>query len=256
MDTLKRTLIEKTGNDYGFEYVISSDPGEVVLASARHPLRVGVALKNSVYIISLKNPTSTLVSELIRQYEIKDEEIIQCSGGDSLADLLKRISSLGQSLPNQAKNEYDVVVKKELEKLPDSIKGTEVERMVRQRVGQQTYRKALMEYWGGACAVTGVSVSDVLRASHAKPWAECKSDNERLNVFNGFLLSANLDALFDKFLISFTDNGEIIINLSITSEDLVRLGINSNMKLRWIMPEHLVYLEYHRNKFLQTCEYN
>ena len=76
--------------------------------------------------------------------------------------------------------------------------GTEVERMVRQRIGQQNFRQALMTYWGGACAVTGIDVSDVLRASHIKPWAECATDAERLDVFNGFLLSANLDALFDK----------------------------------------------------------
>ena len=44
-------------------------------------------------------------------------------------------------------------------------------------------------------------------ASHAKPWAECANDAERLDVFNGFLLVANLNALFDRFLISFDDTG-------------------------------------------------
>lgn len=46
-------------------------------------------------------------------------------------------------------------------------------------------------------------------ASHAKPWAECANDAERLDVFNGFLLVANLNALFDRFLISFDDTGRL-----------------------------------------------
>ncbi len=88
--------------------------------------------------------------------------------------------------------------------------------MVRQRVGQQTFRQAMLDYWGGACAVTGLALPQALRASHAKPWAECVSDAERLDVFNGFLLSANLDALFDQFLISFTDDGELLMWPQIT----------------------------------------
>ncbi|CBL45781.1 Hypothetical protein HDN1F_21980 [gamma proteobacterium HdN1] len=69
--------------------------------------------------------------------------------------------------------------------------------MVRQRVGPNIYRKAMLEYWDGTCAVTGIAIPEMRRASHALPWAECSSDAERLDVFNGFLLAANLDALFD-----------------------------------------------------------
>jgi hypothetical protein len=82
---------------------------------------------------------------------------------------------------------------------------------VLQRVGQNKFREAMLDYWGGACAVTGVAIPQVLRASHAKPWSECASDAGRLDVFNGFLLSANLDALFDRYLISFDEQGELII---------------------------------------------
>jgi len=84
--------------------------------------------------------------------------------------------------------------------------------MVRQRVGQQAYRQAMLNYWGGACAVTGLALRQAVRASHAKPWADCETDAERLDVFNGFLLSANLDALFDQFLISFDALGGILIS--------------------------------------------
>ena len=139
--------------------------------------------------------------------------------------------------------------KKKLADFSDAeIEKTEAERIVKERVGQDIYRNALIKYWQRACAVTGCTVNEALKASHAKPWKDCTSDAERLNVYNGFLLSANLDALFDKGYVSFTEEGKIMISASISSEDLQRLGIYSDMKLRWIEKEHLEFLDYHHKK--------
>ncbi|TIU99337.1 MAG: HNH endonuclease, partial [Mesorhizobium sp.] len=84
---------------------------------------------------------------------------------------------------------------------------TEAERLVVQRVGQDIFRKALLEYWQGRCPLTGITEPVLLRASHIVPWAECKSDAQRLDVHNGLLLSALWDAAFDGGLVSFSDNG-------------------------------------------------
>lgn len=66
----------------------------------------------------------------------------------------------------------------------------------------------------GLEAVTGLALPQALRASHAKPWAECASDAERLDVLNGFLLSANLGVLFDSFLVSLSEEGELTVSKS------------------------------------------
>jgi putative restriction endonuclease len=89
---------------------------------------------------------------------------------------------------------------------------TEAERLVIQRVGQDVFREALMTYWGGQCAVTGVVEPRLLRASHIKSWGKCETDAERLDVYNGLLLAAHLDAAFDAGLISFSDEGQIIFS--------------------------------------------
>ena len=120
----------------------------------------------------------------------------------------------------------------------------------RQEEGAQLYRQAMLDYWGGACAVTGLTLPQALRASHAKPWAKCLSDVERLDVFNGFLLSANLDSLFDSFLISFTDDGALLVAKQIRASDMEKLGLNDSMKLRWVAASHLSYLHFHRGRFL------
>jgi predicted restriction endonuclease len=168
-----------------------------------------------------------------------------------LAKLLRRAAKLAQALPNQAASDYESLVQEELAKFSaNTIKGTEVERMVRQRIGQNAFRNAMLNYWSGACAVTGIAVSEVLRASHAKPWADCVNDTERLDVFNGFLLSANLDALFDRCLITFDDTGKIIISTRLTQDQCDTLGLKPGLCLRWIANEHLFYLRYHRSLFV------
>ncbi|PHQ59425.1 MAG: hypothetical protein COC10_13400, partial [Sphingobium sp.] len=77
------------------------------------------------------------------------------------------------------------------------------------RVGQGQFRENLINHWL-TCAVTGATNPLLLRASHIKPWKE-SSNNERLDSFNGLLLSANLDAAFDSGLISFDNSGKIML---------------------------------------------
>ena len=89
----------------------------------------------------------------------------------------------------------------------------------------------------------------MLKASHAKPWSECDNDNERLDVFNGFLLTANLDMLFDRFLITFDEDGKLRCSPQLTEEIKIALGFNHFHKLRWIVEDHQKYLNYHRAKF-------
>lgn len=136
----------------------------------------------------------------------------------------------------------------QLAQWPTGFGGTEVERLVRQRVGQQKFREAMLDYWGGACAVTGLTLPEVLRASHAKPWAECASDAERLDVFNGFLLVGNLDALFDRFLISFADGGRLLVSSQLGVRDISCLSLTLNMALRWLSDAHLSCLRWHRER--------
>jgi putative restriction endonuclease len=249
MNPLQRTLIEKAGNDNGFEHVVASDASGVTLASARHANRALVGLEGGAYQVRFQAVSPSFLPELKRSFPAtQDADAFQVATEADLAALLRRAASLSRALPSQAANDFEQAVAAELAELPAVIVGTEVERMVRQRVGQNKFRDALMDYWGGACAVTGVAVSEVLRASHTKPWAECGSDAERLDVFNGFLLSANLDALFDRFLISFGEGGELIISRRLIEGDLQLLGLHLDMQLRWMAPEHDFYLASHRKR--------
>ena len=248
MNPLQRTLIEKTGNDNGFEHVVVSDVSGVTLASARHANRALVGLDSGAYHVRFETGSQSLLPELQRSFPAKVADAFRAATEADLAALLRRAASLSRALPSQAANDYQQAVAAELAELPVGIAGTEVERMVRQRVGQNKFRDAMLDYWGGACAVTGVAIPEVLRASHAKPWAECVTDAERLDVFNGFLLSANLDALFDRFLISFDEQGVLVTAPALAGIELQPLGISPGMKLRWVDALHQPYLAMHRSR--------
>lgn len=145
-------------------------------------------------------------------------------------------------------------LKAELDEESLDLSATESPTVVRQRIGQQRYRKALEQLWDGKCAVTGVSEPCLLRASHAMPWKECKTGKERLSPFNGFLLNVALDALFDKFLISFADDGSIMLAPSLKPEELAAVGITPEMRIEGIRSEHLPFLSYHRAQFYKKAQ--
>lgn len=248
MNPLQRTLIEKVGHEHGFENTLSGTSQDIVtLASARHRVRVFVSLHETGWQLDL--PAGMLAQELARSFPLQQtqEGHFEVSSIAQLAQLLRRAAMLAQALPNQAALDYEQQVQAELRQL--FTYGTEVERVVRQRVGQATFRAALMDYWHATCAVTSIDVPEVLRASHIKPWATCKNDDERLDVFNGFLLSANLDALFDRALISFDRNGKILISANLNTAQRLNLGLHTDLRLRWLTDRHDGYLSHHRDLF-------
>lgn len=88
---------------------------------------------------------------------------------------------------------------------------TEAEKQAIVRTAQGIFRRHLDRYWNNACAITGLRDRELLRASHIKPWA-ASSDYERVDVYNGLLLSTLWDAAFDQGLISFRDDGSLRVS--------------------------------------------
>lgn len=123
---------------------------------------------------------------------------------------------------------------------------TEAEREQKVRIGQNRFRSALMDYWNATCPLTGVREPELLRASHIIPWAACSSDQERLNVHNGLLLSALWDAAFDAGLVTFDDRGRAVPSPRLCGTAQEALGIGTSPTLV-LSDEHKSRLEWHRN---------
>lgn len=122
------------------------------------------------------------------------------------------------------------------------------EQLILARVGQGQFRIEVLDLWG-RCCVTNCELRSLLVASHIVPWREA-TNMERLDAFNGLLLSPTLDRLFDRHLISFKDTGEIILSNRLRGADASALGISPQARLRTIHPQQIPYLVRHRARLL------
>jgi putative restriction endonuclease len=134
------------------------------------------------------------------------------------------------------------------EKELETLKETDRIQVTKARLGQGAFRDKLLNYWNG-CAITAITESQLLRASHIKPW-RASNNSERLDSFNGFLLLPQYDHLFDRGFITFNETGKIILSPVIENIKLdIRLvGIDGKAKLRKIESEHIEFLKYHKEE--------
>lgn len=113
------------------------------------------------------------------------------------------------------------------------------------RLGQGKFREALMTRWKGACPLSSVKHPRLLRASHIKPWSS-SNNVERLDPANGLLLSAAYDAAFDAFLLTFADDGSLVLAPDFPIAAAIAAGIDPNAKLAGLLTASHPYLAEHR----------
>lgn len=155
-----------------------------------------------------------------------------------LYSVMPRVYELAASLPDAPLQEF-------LHRTKSLPKTTEAERLVVQRLGQNIFRERLIKYWRARCPLTGIVDKPLLRASHIKPWRDCETDAERLDVHNGLLLSALWDAVFDGGLVTFGDDGVPIFSENLSEQARARLYFDRPVALT---AKHRVFLEWHRTK--------
>jgi hypothetical protein len=118
------------------------------------------------------------------------------------------------------------------------------------RLGQGQFRADVAERWVNKCAVTACGVPEMLRASHIKPWSEC-TNRERLDGFNGLLLVAHIDALFDNGLISFENDGSMLVSDRLAREERKRVRLPSKLRFKLTKAEKQFLAHHRRYIFLQ-----
>lgn len=118
---------------------------------------------------------------------------------------------------------------------------TELVGKIKQRKGQERFRASLLERQN-ECSLCDIEAK-YSYASHIKPWAV--SDNyERLDANNGLLLCPNHDYLFDKGLITFRKNGQILISNILSTSQKQSFNISPDMKIV-VKEEMEEYMNYH-----------
>jgi putative restriction endonuclease len=234
-------LLRKAAGDAGFDLTLGSD-GEWE--------RLGVSgLSGSAWVVPVRAGAllaldSAAVSGDFQTVTWTDVPLpagaagaLRCETPAELYEALRRVRVLFSQTPPLPQRRFEQRLR--------AITTTEVDALVRQRVGQGLFREMLLEYWDGRCAVTGLAVSELLRASHAKPWKD-STDAERLDVHNGFMLAFHLDALFDQGWVTFRDDGLAVFSPALPAGVRELLLGERPIGLSRVGACHLPYLAHHR----------
>ena len=246
LDYKQKILIEKAARDAGVEISVADEPAGARFRSSLVPGELAIDLVDGRYRIAIQSDLvmRELVSNFLPQRKDckVDGNAIIGVGTLALQDLAERIFQLSMALPSKPLDLFRTRVAA----MPAT---TEVERLVIQRAGQDIFRDALDRYWVGKCAVTGVSDRALLRASHILPWSECERDDQRLDVFNGILLVAHLDAAFDAALLSFDESGMPMLSPLLSKEATNMLDYSLMGQAVALTDRHQAYLQQHRLRF-------
>ncbi|HCF2388334.1 TPA: HNH endonuclease, partial [Pseudomonas aeruginosa] len=78
------------------------------------------------------------------------------------------------------------------------------------------------------------------------------SSSERLDPFNGLLLTPNLDLAFDQGLISFDEDGLILLSSDLDPASAKALHLTPKLRLRQLEPRHCDYLAWHREHLFRA----
>ena len=245
------TRLEKAATDNGFDLDLERTSDWLSFGSSQTSMRIWLtAMGESLFLVAASR--ADVLDGLAGLGVVFTTLLPRDAGGAlSVSDiaalhrLLRRAFQLSRTLPDALLHVFE----DETANLPRT---TEAERLVVQRVGQDIFRRGLFEYWDGRCAITGVGVPELLRASHIKPWADCDTNAERLDVFNGLLLAPHLDAAFDSGFITIAEDGTVLLSNDLPPDARSVLGFDKSLKVHGLRRAHERYAPWHRAKIFRT----
>lgn len=165
--------------------------------------------------------------------------------------LLEIIADINIYEQEQEQLEFAIgtVVAKERNTLIPLITENEAAAKMKIRRDQQKFKAALSPHWDNQCALCGINLPAMLRASYSKPWKDSTGE-ERLDAFNGLLLCRNHDALYEQGFIAFDGTGRIHISDRLSEVDYETFGIHAKMRVLRL-EEHKKYFKWHKKNIFQ-----
>ena len=138
-----------------------------------------------------------------------------------------------------------------------SIKeGKDVDRLVKARLNQSFFRKTILASYDNRCCITGISIPELIIASHIVPWAVDKEN--RLNPHNGICFNALHDRAFDAGLITLSNDFKLIVSESIktgsknaTIDDFIIRFEGIEISLPSKFKPYPEFLDYHRKEIFK-----
>lgn len=138
----------------------------------------------------------------------------------------------------------------------EDFSGRERTTIVNSRIGQQLFRKRVLDAYENRCCLTELEEPMLLVASHIRPWK--KSVEHQLNPSNGLCLSNLHDKAFDRGLITFNEHLELVLSPRIKKLKSTIIEVNfikyegHKLRLPTKFPPDGSQLNYHRQNIFVT----
>lgn len=232
-------------NEYIFEYTGEGQKGDMQFTRGNLALRNHLENGKRVFLFEAEGNGYVRFKGEVEFYDADFFDTPDTDGNlrQGIKFFFKRVGAQLKVTPEQLN--HGLIMEPHEDYIISQPETTERISQVKSRVGQGAYRKSIIHRWRYQCGVTGFDDPRILIASHIVAWKEATND-ERLDVDNGILLSPTFDALFDKHFISFENNGKIILSDEIDRSAFQKIGITGKEKLQQIHSGNLNYLERHR----------
>lgn len=140
--------------------------------------------------------------------------------------------------------------------IADIPAGKQREAIIKARINQSFFRSTILSSYNLKCCITGLSIPDLLVASHIIPWS--KDEKNRLNPHNGLCLNSIHDKAFDKGFI--TVSADYKIKVSKYFNDFRKEKAVADLFLKYenqsiILPDKFLpskeFLEYHHKNIFR-----
>ena len=182
---------------------------------------------------------SPLTKDIIRDY-LPDWSFLKSALGTNFK-LTSKQAEIISSLLRAPK--FDDYKEKDIQGRTDITPGQKWT-LTKARSGQGIFKDNVIKN-EKVCRVTGVADVNYLHASHIKPWS-ISDDTEKLHGCNGLLLSPHIHVLFDKGLISFSDEGKVLVSSKLDSSILNAWGIVKGSSTGSFSKMQREFMSYHR----------
>jgi hypothetical protein len=125
--------------------------------------------------------------------------------------------------------------------LPEETKND----LIEARLGFGRFSDDVRGLWDGGCCATGVTLESMVYVCAIKSWVQATND-ERLDPENGLPFVPTWNLAFSSGLISFDEDGTLLLSDRLPADEARKAGIDPDFRLAIKGERQRVYLEWHR----------
>jgi putative restriction endonuclease len=167
--------------------------------------------------------------------------------------LLDLVDAPPLTLPSVNLDEIKMVPEEQEILVDLSLNDVQKATMILARRGQGKFRDRVQTIEKN-CRVTGVHASQLLIASHIKPWS-ASEPVEKLDGNNGLFLSPHVDKLFNDGFITFTSGGAMEIADDFDRKVLNQWGIDTQKNYGRFNSDQTYFLDFHNETIFGSTAY-